>query len=144
MPPIQSLCVGTRRLPRRKIDFSGQMKKRLNFGWVRDLPDFRDFDDKNVEIKKLLRKNKAFSKEVSRKVDLRQWCSPVEHQGEIGSCTANAVAAVVEYFQRKTFGKHVDASRLFLYKVTRNLMHCKGDTGAYLRTAMKALALFGV
>src|SRR5205085_900747 len=48
-----------------------------------------------------------------------------------------------EYFERRAFGHHLDASRLFLYKATRNLMHVTGDTGAYLRTTMKALACFG-
>jgi len=45
---------------------------------------------------------------------------------------------------RRAFGKHVDASRLFLYKATRNLLSLKGDSGAYLRTTMGALVLFGV
>ena len=44
----------------------------------------------------------------------------------------------------RAFGKHTDASRLFLYKVTRNLMQRSGDTGAFLRTTMGALVLFGV
>jgi C1A family cysteine protease len=51
---------------------------------------------------------------------------------------------MVEYFQRRAFGEHIDASRLFLYKVTRNLLNWTGDTGAYLRTTMAALTLFGV
>lgn len=51
---------------------------------------------------------------------------------------------VIEYYERKAFGRHIDASRLFLYKVTRNLMKQKGDTGAYLRTTMGAMVLFGV
>ena len=62
----------------------------------------------------------------------------------MGSCTANAGVGVVEYFERRAFGKHIDASRLFLYKVTRNLDHQTGDTGAYLRTTMGGLVLFGV
>src|SRR5262245_16905706 len=33
---------------------------------------------------------------------------------------------------------------MFLYKVTRNLMDFEGDTGAFVRTTMKALVLFGV
>jgi len=77
-------------------------------------------------------------------VDLRPWCSPVENQGSIGSCTANAGVGIVEYFERRAFGKHIDASRLFLYKVTRNMSHWTGDTGAFLRTTMGALVLFGV
>jgi C1A family cysteine protease len=68
----------------------------------------------------------------------------VEDQGEIGACTAHAAVALVEYFQIRTEKKHIDSSRLFLYKVSRNLLNWQGDTGAYLRTAMEALVLFGV
>jgi C1A family cysteine protease len=62
----------------------------------------------------------------------------------LGSCTANAGVGLVEYFERRASGKHLDASRLFPYKVTRDLPHWTGDTGALLRTVMKALTLFGV
>ncbi len=48
------------------------------------------------------------------------------------------------YYERRAFGRHTDASRLFLYKVTRNLMKVRGDSGAYLRTTMGAMVLFGV
>lgn len=34
-------------------------------------------------------------------------------------------------------------SRFFLYKATRNLMDVSGDTGAYLRSTMGAMRLFG-
>jgi C1A family cysteine protease len=77
-------------------------------------------------------------------VDLREWCSAIENQGTLGSCTAHAGAGIIEYYERKSFGRHIDASRLFLYKVTRNLMKTKGDTGAYLRKTMGAMVLFGV
>jgi C1A family cysteine protease len=50
---------------------------------------------------------------------------------------------LVEYFQGRAFGKHVNASRLFLYKTTRNLLQWTGDTGAFLRSTMAALVLFG-
>ncbi|MCZ8129591.1 MAG: cysteine protease [Microcystis sp. LE19-114.1B] len=77
-------------------------------------------------------------------MDLRPWCSPIEDQKTIGSCTAHAGVGLVEYFERRAFGKHLDASRLFLYKVTRNLLKWTGDTGAFLRSTMYALTLFGV
>lgn len=54
------------------------------------------------------------------KVDLRQWCSPIENQLQIGLCTAQAAVGVVEYFENRAFGKHLDGSRLFVYKTTRN------------------------
>lgn len=80
---------------------------------------------------------------------LHRWiCAPgvrrLKTRGDLGSCTANAGVALFEYFERRAFGKHLDASRLFLYKVTRNLMGAKGDTGAELRDTMKAMVLFGV
>ncbi len=75
---------------------------------------------------------------------MRRWCPPIEDQGSLGSCTANAGVALLEYYQRRAFGKHLDGSRLFLYKTTRNLLGWTGDTGAYLRTTMKAMVLFGV
>jgi C1A family cysteine protease len=77
-------------------------------------------------------------------VDLRRWASPVEDQGGLGSCTAQAGAGIIEYYERKSFGRHIEASRLFLYKATRNLMKARGDTGAYIRSTMGAMVLFGV
>ncbi|HMK45065.1 MAG TPA: C1 family peptidase [Methanocella sp.] len=116
-------------------------------GWRPDYPDFRDYTLKTDEVKHLFAKTgilKTGEKSLPKSADLRQWCSPVEDQGQLGSCTANAGVGMVEYYERKAFGKYLDASRLFLYKVTRTLMHEKGDSGAELRSTMGALALFGV
>ena len=77
-------------------------------------------------------------------VDLRPSCSPIENQGALGSCTAHAAVGVVEYYERRAFGKHLDGSRLFVYKTTRNLLSVTGDTGAWLRNAMAALVMCGV
>jgi C1A family cysteine protease len=116
-------------------------------GWERDLPDFRDLTPETPPIRDVAVKSRAL-KSVKKKnassVDLRPWCSPVENQEDLGSCTANAGVALLEYYQRRAFGKHLDGSRLFLYKVTRNLLGWMGDRGAYLRTTMKAMVLFGI
>jgi len=119
--------------------------KKRGMGWIPDYPDFRDYTEKTEEIHLVLGPKgmlKARGTPVSK--DLREWCSPVEDQGSLGSCTAQAGAGVIEYYERKSFRRHIDASRLFLYKATRNLMKMKGDTGAYLRTTMGAMVLFGV
>jgi len=123
-------------------------------GWIPDYPDFRDYTEDTDEVKELLkpsglphpvaRKKSPKAKPLPASVDLREWCSPVENQGFLGSCTAHAGVGIIEYYERKSFGRHIDASRLFLYKVTRNLMKMKGDTGAYLRTTIGAMVLFGV
>lgn len=76
-------------------------------------------------------------------VDLSYWCSEIEDQGSLNSCTALAGIALLEYFMNRSNGKYTDASSLFLYKATRELMNLKGDVGASVRETMKAMALFG-
>lgn len=134
---------------------------KLGMGWLRDYPDFRDFtinwDKISQRLKRLgqLSIKEMFEKigilniigtetTIPDKTDLRQWCPPIENQESIGSCTANAGAGMVEYYEKRAFNTYTDASRLFLYKTTRNLLELKGDTGAYLRSTMAALTLFGV
>lgn len=116
-------------------------------GWLPPLPDMRDYTTENPEITALAKNiglpANAKAPTIPSKMDLRQWCSDVENQGGLGSCTANAAAAVVEYLENKAYGKHIDVSRLFIYKATRELLGVKGDTGAWLRNTMGALALCG-
>ncbi len=131
-------------------------------GWLPDVPSVKDYTPTTQEVSQLLQKTAVTSrvKAVSTKgggranavaaapalnpsVDLREFCSPIEDQESIGSCTANAAAGLLEYFEKKAFGKYIDASRLFIYKATRNLLGQTGDTGAYLRTTMESLVLFG-
>jgi C1A family cysteine protease len=119
----------------------------LGMGWLRDLPDFRDYTVEDETVKPQLEAIGAADAEavsIPASIDLRPYCSPIEDQGSIGSCTANAAAGLVEYFERRAHGRHIDASRLFIYKATRDLLHWTGDTGAYLRSTMGALALFGI
>jgi len=117
-------------------------------GWWPPLPDLRDYTEKDTDIPKMA-KNLGISPGITSlslpsNIDLRKWCSPIENQGALGSCTANAAVGVAEYFQRRAFGKYINGSRLFIYKTTRNLMGVVGDTGAWLRNTMGALCLCGV
>jgi C1A family cysteine protease len=77
-------------------------------------------------------------------VDLSYWCSAIEDQGSLNTCTAHAGVALVEYFAKRSSNRYEDLSRLFLYKVARNLMNRQGDTGASVRETMRAMVLFGV
>lgn len=115
-------------------------------GWIPDLPSIHDYTTDHDFLKPLV---KAFGlndsqKKVPANVDLRQWFTPVENQGKINSCTAFATTALVEYYEKKAFGKYIETSPLFIYKVTKNLLKLSGNVGAYPRTAMGALTLFGV
>ena len=132
----------------------------LGMGWLPDYPEFRDYTVDKEEITTRLRRLgqkdsvKAMLSKVGvsepeklsipTSIDLRKWCPPIEDQGALGSCTANAGVGLVEYYERRAFGRHIDSSRLFLYKATRNLLHWTGDTGAFIRTTMAAMVLFGV
>ena len=115
-------------------------------GWLRDIPDIRDYTAEHESIQPLMKLCKVGAggkAKLAASVDLRPWCSPIENQGALGSCTAHAAVGLVEYSERRASNTYVDASRLFVYKVERDLMNVTGDTGAYLRTAMQSLVLFG-
>jgi len=115
-------------------------------GWLPDYPDFRDYTDDHEEIRNVFSATHGLIPDggIPSSADLRKWCSPVEDQGPLGSCTAHAGVGLIEYYENRVYGKFIDASRLFLYKTTRDLLHLKGDTGAFLRSTIGALALFGV
>jgi C1A family cysteine protease len=110
--------------------------------------DPRDYTAEHPQIKPMVarlreRAGKTLQAPPSR-VDLRPWCSPIENQLQLGSCTAHAAMGVVEYYERRAKGRHLDGSRLFVYKTTRDLLQVSGDTGAWLRNVMAALILCGV
>ncbi|EGO61944.1 C1 family peptidase [Acetonema longum] len=119
--------------------------RRVGTGWLPSLPDLRDYTECHPKLAKPLHKLRVDDvTPLPDKADLRQWCSPVQNQGELGSCTAQAAAGIIEYFQKRAFGKYLTASRLFIYKNARNLQGVTGDTGSYIRDTMGALALCGV
>ena len=136
------------------------MDRHYAMGWVPDYPDFRDYSVETDQVALSLQQvgQKDSIKDMLSEVgvlepakmeipdhqDLRAMFSGIEDQGMLGSCTAQAGVGLVEYFERRASGRHVDASRLFLYKVTRNLLGWSGDRGAYLRTTMGAMRLFGM
>ncbi len=121
-------------------------KRGHRFGWTPDKEDQRDFQFKSFFTQQPLPK----------KVDLRKEMSPVVNQYDIGSCTANALAACLEYIQlkqQKVAGiqihefdeKHFyNLSRLFVYYNTRSLIGMEmEDSGGYLRDGIKSLAYKG-
>jgi len=64
-------------------------------------------------------------------------------QGELGSCTAFSNAALLEFEEWKLTGNYTEISRLFIYKVSRNLLCETGDTGATIKSSMAVHLLFG-
>ena len=124
-------------------------------GWIPDLPDPRDYTWRHKEILPLLQQLKPISPEVlPDEVDLRSgdegelFFTDVEDQLCLNSSCSFAALSLFEYFQRRIHGRTFDGSKLFLYKVARNLRtkRCTatGDTGADLRSTLKAFRRFGV
>lgn len=120
----------------------------VSTGWLPPMPDLRDYTEERQDIHdvagRLRIANISDPSALPNKIDLRQWCSPIENQGHLGSCTAHAAVGVVEYFEKRAHQNYIDGSRLFVYKATRKLMGVVGDTGAWLRNTMGALCLCGV
>lgn len=79
-------------------------------------------------------------------VDLRDRMSPIVNQGQLGSCTANAiVSGLREYLLKQSGRPFVPLSRLFLYYHERELENdIPDDHGALLRDGMKVLQQIGV
>jgi C1A family cysteine protease len=107
------------------------------FGWIPDLPDARD----HVYAAPI-----PVLGALPPRVDLRAKCPPVLNQGELGSCTANAIANAHRFDQMKqgvaaTFGP----SRLFIYYNERSMEHTVNeDAGAMIRDGVKSISKLGV
>lgn len=82
--------------------------------------------------------------EIPRSVDLRPKCSPIENQGDVGSCTANAVVGALEYLQIAGGNSVTDLSRLFVYYNARRLADQEAhDVGATMEHVMASLLGYG-
>lgn len=103
------------------------------FGWIPDLPDQRDYPF-NLSLLT-----------VPTVVDLRPNCSPVYDQGQLGSCTAQAIAEAMWYDMKKEGKLLFNPSRLFIYyneRVMENTVNT--DSGASIRDGIKTVNKQGV
>ena len=102
------------------------------YHWTPDKPDSRD----------KLYKPTGLGVAINA-IDLRQYCTPVEDQGNLGSCTGNAIAGAIELLDKRN-RKQVDISRLFIYYYERLLEGTVNfDSGAYIRDGIKVTYTYG-
>ena len=121
---------------RKKAAASPKKVVKRNYGWLPDLPDQRDYMFSAVSRVPAI---------LPEKIDLRPQCPAVEDQGQLGSCTANALAGALEFLLLKDGVPFEDFSRLFIYYNERQIEHTiKSDSGAMLRDGIKTLAAQGV
>jgi C1A family cysteine protease len=79
------------------------------------------------------------------KADLRAQCPPVYDQGQLGSCTANAIAGAIQFDRLKQqLTPDFTPSRLFIYYNERAIEHSTAsDSGAQIRDGIKSVAKQG-
>ena len=110
------------------------VRTQKHYGWRPDHPDMRDY---------LLAVEPA--KALPRTVSLRSKMPPVYDQGQLGSCTANSIGAILEFNELKQ--AEADAttpSRLFIYYNERAMEGTvKQDSGAEIRDGIKSVAQLG-
>ena len=113
------------------------IRKIKKYGWIPDLPDHRDF---------LYAAPPPHLAALPSKADLRPDCPPVYNQGQLGSCTANSIAAAVEFEQKKQKLPDVFIpSRLFIYYNERAVEGTVSqDSGAQIRDGIKSVGKQGV
>ncbi len=110
-------------------------RKVRRYGWIPDQPDQRDH---------LYSAPAQFLTALPPKADLRRRCPPVYNQGALGSCTANAIAAAIEFERMKQKLSVFVPSRLFIYYNERVIENStKSDSGAQLRDGIKSVASEG-
>jgi C1A family cysteine protease len=108
------------------------------FGWLPDLPDQRDLlYSVPVEHRQAL----------PSQVDLRNHYQfpPVYDQGQLGSCTANAIAGALQFdeLKQKEAGSF-QPSRLFIYYNERVIEKtASSDSGARIRDGIKSVGSTG-
>jgi C1A family cysteine protease len=106
------------------------------------------YDSHDISFDKLTRLKNIQTIALPLMVNNRYWCSAVDDQGELGSCTSEAWSGLLEYNQcaNGLGGKFFkNLSRLFIYyneRVIENTVN--EDSGAELRDGAKALATYGV
>jgi C1A family cysteine protease len=111
-------------------------RKIAGYGWNRDLPDGRDY--MYAAPLEVLAK-------LPTKVDLSNECPDVYDQGQLGSCTANAIGAALEFDQMKQGKKSpFTPSRLFVYYNERAIEGTiASDSGAMIRDGVKSVNQLG-
>src|SRR5229473_6467746 len=107
------------------------------YGWVPDLPDHRDFLYSAPQA--------VLGPKLPKSVDLRPHCPPIYDQGQLGSCTGNAIAGAFEFEQKKLGLDEFAPSRLFIYYNERAMEGTvEQDSGARIRDGIKSVVKLGV
>src|SRR5437763_84892 len=94
----------------------------LDCGWTRDLPDHRDYSPAHPAVRSTLKKLARTSrKELPNRIDIREYCAPIDDQQGLGTSSAHACIGMIQYFERRSTGRVLRPARLFLHSNARRL-----------------------
>ena len=112
-------------------------------GWHKQKLDPRDYSIDHEAVRAMFA---GLPKVLPPSADLRPYGIPVMDQGNLGSCAANALDAMVGYFYEKAVKvKDFQGARLFNYFYARKLEGSVSyDSGATIRDIVKTFAQNGM
>ena len=112
-----------------------QTPRGRGLGWRPQKPDHRD----------VFYSAPLITTPLPSSVDLRPQCPPVYDQGQLGSCTGNAIAGAIHFDrQKQKLATPAPPSRLMIYYLEREIEGTIGyDAGAEIRDGIKAVAATG-
>ena len=111
------------------------VEQKSKYNWLPDKPDSRDH---------IFNAAAVAPAQLAPAVDLRQYDSPIQDQGQIGSCTGNAIAGLINLIDKKVNKTPLQVSRLFIYYQERVYEGTVNyDSGAYIRDGIKTVYTYG-
>ena len=133
-----------------------------HMGRLPHVPDRRDFSPQKAfasqrplklenNNKKKATNFKALLEEDPKKltvptsVDNTKYDTPIEDQGNLGSCVSFACCGALEYLHNMLHKRHIRFSKLFQYSIIRRMNHwpIEQDTGAFVRSGLGSLVRVG-
>lgn len=126
-------------------------EERKGRGWIEDIPDEKDLQYHHEFYKIIAPAGHG----IAPAIDLRYRCPPIYDQGQIGSCTANAIGSALRFARCQYLNEDnhdyskFQPSRLYIYWNERRMLEDNNaavnrDTGARLRDGIKSLQAYGV
>lgn len=128
------MTVSAKSRPVKSDALAHDMSHVRGYGWRPQLPDARD-----------TQYTARLTASAPPEYDLRPLMPTVYDQGQLASCTGNAIAAAMEYERHRQGLSDFIPSRLFIYYNERELQGTvSSDSGAVIRNGIKVVNTAGV
>lgn len=117
------------------------------FSWCPDVADHRDYSLEHETVASMLgkiKKARGRQSTLPQNVDWREYCGQVEDEQGLGTSPAHACVALIQQLERRSSGRLVQLSRLFVHHTARRMVSGASHSGISLRTVLKATVRCGI